>query len=498
MSSAGRRIEKSTISSLVKAASYAVRGPIVTRSMELKEALTKTNTLPFKAVVSCNIGNPHSLEQKPLSFIRDVVSVVVNPSLKGRASFPPDVIERADRYLAGLTGGAGAYTESQGIPAVRADVAAFLEQRDGYKADPANIFLTNGASEGVRLCMQTILRDPSTGAKDGILTPIPQYPLYSALTTLLQGHLVAYYLDESKDWSCTTENLTKSLNKATAEGVTTRALVVINPGNPTGQVLTETDMRAIVEFCVKENICLMADEVYQENIWNKNKKFVSFRKVAHDTGALDRGLQLISFHSISKGFLGECGLRGGYFELLGLPAEVKQEIYKLASISLCSNTVGQIATGVMVQPPKQGSASHATYVAERDGILSSLQRRADMLSKALNALPGMSCNSIEGAMYAFPTIKLPSKLFDHRFYLVLCLQSGKAVKKAEELEVAPDAFYCSQLLEETGIVVVPGSGFGQADGTFHFRTTILPPEDSLQGVVERLKVFHEDFLKKYA
>lgn len=107
--------------------------------------------------------------------------------------------------------------------------------------------------------------------------------------------------------------------------------------------------------------------------------------------------------------MGECGLRGGYFELLGIPPEVKAEIYKLASISLCSNTVGQVATGVMVQPPAKGSASHATYVSERDAILSSLQRRAGMLSVALNALPGMSCNSIEGAMYAFPTIKLPSK-----------------------------------------------------------------------------------------
>lgn len=181
-------------------------------------------------------------------------------------------------------------------------------QRDGYKADPANIFLTNGASEGVRLCMQTILRAPFTDevngkpvqVKDGVLTPIPQYPLYSALTTLLQGYLVPYYLDENRAWSCTTENLARSLKKATDEGITTRALVVINPGNPTGQVLSEEDMRLIVKFCIDESICLMADEVYQENIWDRNKKFVSFRKVAYDMDAFSNGLQLISFHSISK------------------------------------------------------------------------------------------------------------------------------------------------------------------------------------------------------
>lgn len=86
---------------------------------------------------------------------------------------------------------------------------------------------------------------------------------------------------------------------------------------------------------------------------------------------------------------------------------MKAELYKLCSISLCSNTVGQIATGLMVQPPQPGDASYATYVAERDGILSSLRRRAGLLSQALNALQGVSCNSIDGALYAFPTITLP-------------------------------------------------------------------------------------------
>lgn len=107
-----------------------------------------------------------------------------------------------------------------------------------------------------------------------------------------------------------------------------------------------------------------------------------------------------------QGFLGECGLRGGYFELLGIPTDVKQEIYKLASISLCSNTVGQIATGLMVQPPKLGDASYPQYAEERDAILQSLKRRAAMLSAFMNTLEGVSCNTIEGAMYAFPTITL--------------------------------------------------------------------------------------------
>ena len=118
-----------------------------------------------------------------------------------------------------------------------------------------------------------------------------------------------------------------------------------------GQVITKSVMIDIVKWCRENSICLMADEVYQENLW-ENDKFTSFRQIAFEQNCFDEkenpSLQLISFHSISKGFLGECGLRGGYFELLGIPDNVKQELYKLASISLCSNTIGQIATGLMV------------------------------------------------------------------------------------------------------------------------------------------------------
>lgn len=478
------RITHETISPLVKAASYAVRGKIVIRAGQLAAQLKKSpGSLPFNKIVACNIGNPHSLEQKPLSFTRDVLSLVINPSLKGRASFAPDVEQRAEKYLAGLnSSGVGAYSESQGILAVREEVARFLKERDGYEANPADIFLTNGASEGVKHCLQLILRNPHSGFNDGVLVPIPQYPLYSALTTLLEGQLVPYYLNESEGWSCSINELRSALDQVKGK-VTPRALVVINPGNPTGQVLSEENMREVINLCVEKQICLMADEVYQENIWRPGAKFTSFRKVAYDMGLTPASgkLQMISFHSISKGFFGECGLRGGYLEIFGIPTEVKEELYKLASISLCSNTIGQLATGLMVQPPKPGDASFESYRGERDAILSSMQRRAQMLSKALNSVPGVSCTSIDGAMYAFPTIRL----------------SKSAIKVAEDHGVAADEMYCMELLEATGIVVVPGTGFKQAPGTFHLRTTILPPEQALQEMVEKFRAFHLAFMQKH-
>ena len=290
-SSAPQGVTYDSISAAVKAASYAVRGPLVTKSMELGRQLREDpNSLPYKEIVSCNIGNPHALNQKSISFVREVLSLVINPSLmtKGKHLFAPDVIKRANRYLTPGIGlpDVGAYSESQGILAVREEVAKFLMERDGYLGDPNDIFLTNGASEGVRLCMQTLIRDPASGTKDGILTPIPQYPLYSALTTLLQGNLVPYYLTESKGWECSKDMLAKSLDQARADGISTRALVIINPGNPTGQILNESSMRDIVKFCIDEKIVLMADEVYQENIWREGAKFISFRKVAKDMDAL--------------------------------------------------------------------------------------------------------------------------------------------------------------------------------------------------------------------
>lgn len=193
-------------------------------------------------------------------------------------AFNSDVVKRAQQYIDSVPS-AGAYTDSAGIRAVREEVADFLLQRDGHASDPDSIFLTSGASDSVRFCMQTILRTPESGFRDAILTPIPQYPLYSALTTLLQGNLAPYYLDESQGWACTVDNLTASLNAATEKGHVTKALVVINPGNPTGQVLSESNIRDIISWCREKGIMLLADEVYQENVYKEGARFVSFRKV---------------------------------------------------------------------------------------------------------------------------------------------------------------------------------------------------------------------------
>lgn len=131
------------------------------------------------------------------------------------------------------------------------------------------------------------------------------------------------------------------IEKAKNDGFTPRSIVIINPGNPTGQVMCREDLEAVIRLCHEENIMILADEVYQENIYKEGTEFLSVRKVLHEMGApFSEEVELVSMNSVSKGMLGECGLRGGYMETHNLSNRAEQMFYKLKSIELCANTVG--------------------------------------------------------------------------------------------------------------------------------------------------------------
>jgi len=434
---------------------YAVRGPIVAKAQELEKQ--------GKEIIYCNIGNPQSLGQKPITYQRQLLALCEYPDLMGLAPtlFPADVVETAKAILKGSRHGLGAYSESRGVRFIREAIAEFIKARDGAGIDPDDIYLTDGASKGVQAILRLLIADPN----DGIMIPIPQYPLYSATLTLYEGKMVPYYLDEQNNWKLNLGMLEDGFNKAKAQGINVKAICVINPGNPTGAVLDEQNIEMILDFAQKHGLSVLADEVYQENIYLAGDKFVSFAKALNSKGIKD--VSLFSFHSCSKGFLGECGVRGGYFEFRNVPADVAAQILKLQSVSLCSNLAGQVATYAMVTPPKPGALSYEVYNKEKTTILDEMKKRAIILAEGLNKIEGVSCNVIAGAMYAFPSVKLPA---------------GKT-----------DFEYCMSLLEETGICVVPGSGFGQAEGTFHFRTTILPPTDKIQKVVQLFGEFHRKY-----
>ncbi|KAJ9568528.1 hypothetical protein OSB04_004494 [Centaurea solstitialis] len=454
---------------------YAVRGEIVTVAQKLQQDLQENpGSHPFEEILYCNIGNPQHLGQKPITFFREVLALCDHPVLLDKNEtmglFSADSIKRASSILDQIPGRAtGAYSHSQGIKGLRDTIAAGIEARDGFPADPNDIFLTDGASPGVHMMMQLLIRSEN----DGILCPIPQYPLYSASIALHGGTLVRYYLDEATGWGLEVSELKKQLEAAKEKGITVRALVAINPGNPTGQVLAEENQRQIVDFCKEEGLVLLADEVYQENIYAPDKKFHSFKKICRAMGYGEKDIPLVSFQSVSKGYHGECGKRGGYMEVTGFSSEVRQQFYKVASVNLCSNITGQILASLVMSPPKVGDESYDAYMSERDGILESLARRAKLRRCELQ--------QSRGAMYLFPNIRLPDK----------------AIKAAEDAKKAADAYYALRLLDATGVVVVPGSGFGQVPGSWHFRCTILPQEDKIPAIVSRLTDFHKQFMDEF-
>mmetsp|Transcript_11295 Transcript_11295/g.29411 ORF Transcript_11295/g.29411 Transcript_11295/m.29411 type:complete len:525 (+) Transcript_11295:40-1614(+) len=463
-------------------AQYAVRGEIVNRAKIVSQEVAQGKH-PFDTVVWCNIGNPQKVGQQPITFIRQLLSLCECPQLLDNPAvtqlFPSDICQRARALIADVPGGTGSYSESPGVPALRRMVAEALQRRDGgCNCDPEDIYLLDGASAGVHLMMRLLLRPAEN---DAMLVPIPQYPLYSATLALYGGSLVPYYLEEEQAWGLNTEELKAALAEARRKGMCVRALVVINPGNPTGQCLSYENQVDIIKLCAEEDLVLIADEVYQENVYAASKKFTSFKKVATDLGLAYR-FPIVSLHSTSKGFIGECGRRGGFMEMTGFPDAARDQIFKLASINLCPNISGQIATSLMMNPPREGEPSYELYMKEKTGILESLKRRARTLVSSLNKLEGVTCNEAEGALYAFPRIRLPAR----------------AVEAAAKEGKSPDGFYCMEMLMNTGIVVVPGSGFGQKDGTYHFRTTFLPSENEIGSVIERLSKFHADFLKKYS
>lgn len=231
--------------------------------------------------------------------------------------------------------------------------------------------------------------------KTGILVPIPQYPLYTATLSLLNATCVPYYLDEKSGWGTNLAEIKSAYKKAVEAGIDVRAIVIINPGNPTGASLPAEDIKATIEFAAENKLVVMADEVYQTNVFLG--EFISFKKGLRELqkeqpGKFDN-VELASLHSISKGMVGECGHRGGYFELVGFDPEVAAEVYKFISIQLCPPVIGQCIVEMMVNPPQEGDPSYPLYKEEYDGIFNGLHERANALYEAFKQMEGVECQS---------------------------------------------------------------------------------------------------------
>ncbi|XP_037050722.1 alanine aminotransferase 1 [Bradysia coprophila] len=460
---------------------YAVRGPLVIRAAEIEKELKSGAKKPFESVIRANIGDCHAMGQPYITFLRDVLALVVDPSNFNESKYPEDAKQRARTILDGCGGGSvGSYSDSAGIECIRRHAAEYIQNRDGgIPARYEDIYLCAGASQSIKAVMN-LLNVKIDGLNPGIMVPIPQYPLYSATIAEYGMSQIEYYLDESNKWSLDIPELERSLAEIKGK-CKPRAMVVINPGNPTGQVLTKDNIQKIIKFAYDNSLFIFADEVYQDNIYDKDSKFHSFKKVLMEMGEPYNKMEMASFMSCSKGYMGECGIRGGYCELINLDPEVRAMFQKSLSAQLCPTTIGQAAIDCVVNPPKPGEPSYEQFIKEKTTVLQSLKDRAELVSTTLNSFEGFSCNPVMGAMYAFPQFKLPPK----------------AIEAAKKEGKAADVFYAFRLLEATGICIVAGSGFGQRPGTYHFRTTILPQTDLLKEMLQKFQIFHKQFMAEF-
>lgn len=288
-----------------------------------------------------------------------------------------------------------------------------------------DVFVSTGVSETVDLCLAALL-NPG----EDILTPCPDYPLYSAVLAKLGIGLNAYYLNEGDGWQPDLDDIKHKITPRT------RGIVLINPNNPTGSVCTRAMLEEIAELARRHNLVILADEIYDKLILDGDEQ-VAFAAVAPD-------VPTVTFGGLSKNYLAP-GWRIGWGIVSGDGAAVKSYndgIQKLLRARLCANHPEQYA----IKPALEGPQRHLVEVRRK------LRSRRDLTVKMCNAMPRVHCVSPRGAFYAFPSIDIPEG----------------------------DDIFVRELILQKHVMVVHGSGFGQKPGTQHFRIVFLPDEKTLE------------------
>jgi len=350
---------------------------------------------------------------------------------------PPALIEAVERAM---RSGQNMYAPSPGIPAAREAVAADYTAR-GVPMTPDRVVITAGTSEGIEMALSA-LADPG----DEVLVPVPTYPLYTAVCAKIGARAVYYRTDPARGWLPDLDHLRALVSAAT------RALVVIDPNNPTGAVYPAEVRRALVELADRHNLVLLADEVYGD---------LAYDGPVASIAAIDPAAPVISFSSLSKAYLAP-GWRAGWLAV-GRSERldgVLGAILKLADGRVCSNGPVQHA----IVAALTGDRSHQI------ALRAALRERAVLTTTRLNAIDGMSCVAPAAAFYAMPRVALPPGTTDETFVLAL--------------------------LRATGVLCVYGSGFGLPPEGGFFRVVFLAAPAELSAIYDELAAFTREFLTR--
>jgi alanine-synthesizing transaminase len=342
---------------------------------------------------------------------------------------PAHIVEAAYRAMRDNKNG---YAPSLGIPeaieAIRGEAA-----RKGLTT-VQDVFITNGAGEAVDVCL-TALLNPG----ENVLTPSPDYPLYSAVLCKTGAEPNTYFLNEEDGWQPELDDIKKKINPRT------RGIVLINPNNPTGALCTRQMLEQIAELARQHNLLIIADEIYDKLILDGGEQ-ISLAAVAPD-------VPVVTLGGLSKNYLAP-GWRIGWGIVSGDSAVVRpyaEGVHKLLRARISANHPEQYAIKVALDGPQD-------HLVE---VIKKLSSRRDLTVASCNSIPHMSCVPPRGAFYAFPRIDIPEG----------------------------DDVFVKDLLLEKHILVVHGSGFGQKPGTKHFRIVFLPPEAMLKTAYEKIREF---------
>ncbi|KAK2686634.1 hypothetical protein QWA68_015258 [Fusarium oxysporum] len=325
--------------------------------------MTATPSIKVK-VSSSSITSASIDNSKPITYFRQVLSLLENPQLLNderilleEFNYKGDVLNRA-KWLIDRVGSVGAYSASNGVPAIRDSIASFFQERDGFPADPSHIYLCAGATTGMDMLFSTFC----AGSTTGVLVPMSHHALYSPFITVRDAHCIPYLVD--KNGGPDLDSICSANETAKANGVDVRCIVIMNPGGPTTSYLSEKDIRSVLNIAYKERLVVIADEAHQPCAIGG---FCSFKSILHKLQQENREyekMELASLYSISRSIFGDSGHRAGFFELVGFDPGVEANIYKLASLLICAPVVGQCLVELVVNPPKPGQSSYELYRQE--------------------------------------------------------------------------------------------------------------------------------------
>jgi alanine-synthesizing transaminase len=342
---------------------------------------------------------------------------------------PPHMIEAVARAM---RDGHNGYGPSLGIAEARETIRAEADAK-GIRG-VQSIFLTAGVSEGLDICLTALVNEG-----ENVLTPCPEYPLYSAVLAKVRAVPNPYLLDEQQGWAPDLDDIARKINAGT------RAIIVSNPNNPTGAVYPRATLLQIIELARRHHLVIFSDEIYDKLILD-GEPHVSLAALAPD-------LPVVTFNGLSKAYLVP-GWRVGWGIVTGDAAAVKpyiEGIHQLLRARLCSNHPQQYA----VRAALEGPQDHLPVVRAK------LRARRDITVQACQSIPRVSCVAPRGAFYAFPRLDIPDT----------------------------DQQFVTRLLMEKQVLMVHGSGFGQAPGTKHVRIVFLPDEATLTRAYEGLRAF---------